>query len=118
MLRTITAGATLAVASLVGFAGFTSAAGAETTTVAGQATVSAKVPNPLKCVGAADHKTAQGLRLQALNADLSALNARLAVAQSTNNAKAVERIQAHIAKVNERIAKVQANQAKVAAKCP
>lgn len=117
MFRTITAGATLAVASLVGFTGFATTASAQTT-VPGQTTVSTKAPNPLKCVGAADHKTAQGFRIQALNADLSALNARLAVAQSTSNAKAVERIQGRIAKVNERIATVQANQAKVAAKCP
>ena len=112
MFRKITAGVTLTLATVAGFSGV---AHAVDSTVS-----STKAPkeNPLKCVGAADHKAAQASRLQALQSELAALNARLAVAQSSNNSKAVERIQGNITKVNARIAEVQANQAKFATKCP
>lgn len=109
MLRKLTAGLTLTVASLTGVA---SVANAQATTVA------PKKENALKCVGAAQHKAAQASRLQALQSELAALNARLAAAQGANNAKAVARIQGNITKVNARIAQVQANQAKFAARCP
>ena len=111
MIRKIAAATVIAAASLTGFAGIAHAEGTNTPSTT-------KAPNPLKCVGAADHKAAQAFRLQALNSELSALNARLAVAQGANNAKAVARIQEHITKVTGRIAEVQSNQAKVAAKCP
>ena len=114
MFRKFAASALIAGGSLVGFAGI---AHAQTTTPATVA-ATAKAPNPLKCVGAADHKTAQGLRLQALSADLAALNARLAAAQAANKPVAVARIQANIAKVNARVAQVQANQIKLATRCP
>ncbi len=74
--------------------------------------------NPLKCVGAAEHKQAQAFHLQGAQANLAALNARLAAAQQAGNTKAVERIQANIAKVNERIVKIQARQAQFAQRCP
>ena len=109
MFRKFAVSALIAGSSIVGFAGI---AHAESTTP------TTKAPNPLKCVGAADHKTAQGLRLQALSADLAALNARLAVAQTANNPVAVARIQANIAKANARVAQVQANQIKLATRCP
>ena len=108
MFRKFAVSALIAGSSIVGFAGIAHAESTSTT----------KAPNPLKCVGAADHKTAQGLRLQALSADLAALNARLAVAQTANNPVAVARIQANIAKVNARVAQVQANQIKLATRCP
>ena len=108
MFRKFAVSALIATASVTGIAGIAHADTTPTT----------KAPNPLKCVGAADHKAAQGFRLQALNSELSALNARLAVAQSSNNAAAVARIQGHITKVNERIAQVQANQTKLATRCP
>lgn len=108
MFRKFAVSALIAGSSIVGFAGIAHAESTSTT----------KAPNPLKCVGAADHKTAQGLRLQALSADLAALNARLAVAQTANNPVAVARIQANIAKANARVAQVQANQIKLATRCP
>ena len=108
MLRKFAVSALIAGSSIVGFGGIAHAESTSTT----------KAPNPLKCVGAADHKTAQGLRLQALSADLAALNARLAVAQTANNPVAVARIQANIAKANARVAQVQANQIKLATRCP
>ena len=112
MFRKFAASTLIVAGSLVGVAGI---AHAETppTTPAATATT-----NPLKCVGAADHKTAQGFRLQALSADLAALNARLAAAQAANKPEAVARIQANIAKLNARVAQVQANQIKLATRCP
>ena len=114
MFRKFAASALIAGSSIVGFAGIAQAQ----TTSPTVATATTKAPNPLKCVGAADHKTAQGLRLQALSADLAALNARLAAAQTANKPVAVARIQAHIAKVNARVAQVQANQIKLSTRCP
>jgi hypothetical protein len=75
-------------------------------------------PNPVKCVGAGEHKQAQGLRLQAAQLDLSAAQARKAAAVAAGRSAAVIRIDAHIAKVTERITKIQANQAKFLARCP
>lgn len=112
MFRKITASATLALATVAGFSGVAHAADSTAPKT------KAPKENTLKCVGAADHKAAQASRLQALQSELSALNARLAVAQSNNNSKAVERIQGNLTKVNARIAEVQANQAKFATKCP
>ena len=108
MFRKFAVSALIAGSSIVGFAGVAHA----------EATPTTKAPNPLKCVGAADHKAAQGFRLQAISADLAALNARLAVAQTANNPVAVARIQANIAKANARVAQVQANQIKLATRCP
>ena len=114
MFRKFAASALIVGGSIAGFAGI---AHAETTATA-TTPASTATTNPLKCVGAADHKTAQGLRLQALSADLAALNARLAAAQAANKPVAVARIQANIAKVNARVAQVQANQIKLATRCP
>jgi hypothetical protein len=73
-------------------------------------------PNPLTCVGAAEHKQAQSLRLQAAQADLAALQLRKTA--SVGRAAATARIDGRIAKVTARIAKIQANQVKFAARCP
>ncbi len=74
--------------------------------------------NPLKCVGAAEHKQAQALRLQAAESDLAGLQARRAAAVQAGKNEAVARIDARIARVNARIATIKANQAKFAARCP
>ncbi len=105
MIRKYVAIAALTTASLTGFAGVATAQ-------------NASKPNPLKCVGAADHAKAQGFRLQALDAELAALNARLSAATQAGKTEAVARITARIAKVKARMVTVQANQAKLAAKCP
>lgn len=81
------------------------------------ATPTTRAANPLRCVGSAQHKQAQALRIQMLNTEIAGLNERLAVAVSSNNSTAATRIQARIAKVNARIAQVQANQAKFDTKC-
>ena len=104
--RKATAVTLLSITSVVGFASMASAQ--ETTT-------KQKTPS---CTGAADHKQAQALRLQALDFDLKAAHARLAEATAKNKPEAVARITARIAKINARIAEVKANQAKLAAKCP
>jgi hypothetical protein len=106
MIRKTLFALSLAAASTVGFVGAASAQAAPSTT------------NPLKCVGAVEHKQAQSFRLQAAQSELKALQARRAVAVSANKAEAVTRIDARIAKVNAHIAKIQANQAKFAARCP
>jgi fructose-1-phosphate kinase PfkB-like protein len=74
--------------------------------------------NPVKCVGAAEHKQAQALRLQAAQLDLTAAQARRAAAVAAGLAARVARIDAHIAKITARIATIQANQAKFVARCP
>jgi hypothetical protein len=121
MLRKLTTGITLTVATIAGFSAVSSIAGAQSTggtTVVSNAVSRTKAPNPLRCVGAADHKAAQASRLSAAQSELAALNARLAVAQQVGNARAVERIQRHISRVTGRIAQIQANQIKFALKCP
>lgn len=109
MLRSIAASSALTLLALTGFAGTANAQATNPT---------AKAPNPLKCVGASEHKQAQTLRLQALSADLAALNSRLSVAQANNKTEAVARIQANIARINARVAAVQANQVKLTTRCP
>jgi hypothetical protein len=121
MFRKITTGITLTVATIAGFSAISSIASAESTggsTVVSNTVSSTKAPNPLRCIGAADHKAAQASRLSAAQSELAALNARLAVAQQAGNTKAAERIQGHITKVTGHIATIQANQAKFATKCP
>jgi hypothetical protein len=108
MFRKFAAIALISGSSIVGLAGVATA----------QTTPAPKAPNPLKCVGAPDLKSAQALRLQALNAELAGLNARFAVAQANNKVVRVAQIQANIAKVNARVAQVQANQIRLATRCP
>ncbi len=103
--------ATIALTAIASIGGM-SAAGAQTAQPVPSTT------NPLKCVGAAEHKQAQSLRLQAAQADLAALQKRRAAAVAAGNTTAVARIDGRIAKVNAHIAKIQANQAKFAARCP
>jgi hypothetical protein len=74
--------------------------------------------NPLKCVGAAEHKQAQSLRLQAAQSELAGLQARKTAATAAGNTKAITRIDGRIARVSAHIAKIQANQAKFATRCP
>jgi len=106
-ISTVTAAALLSATSLVAFASMASA----------QETASPKA-KVHSCVGAAEHKQAQGLRLQALDLDMKAAQARLAEATAKNKPAAVARISARIAKINARIAQVKANQVKLTAKCP
>lgn len=91
--------------------------GAGTAAQAQTVTPTTRAANPLRCVGSTQHMQAQGLRIQALNAEVAALNERLVAATNSNNTTAAARIQARIAKVNARIAEVQANQAKFNTKC-
>jgi hypothetical protein len=107
MLRKTLFALSLAAASTVGISGTAFAQSAPPTTT-----------NPLKCVGAAEHKQAQAFRLQAARAELAGLQARRAAAVAANKTQAVTRIDAHIARVTAHIAKIQANQAKFAARCP
>jgi hypothetical protein len=72
----------------------------------------------LKCVGAAEHKEAQVLRLQAAQAELRSVQARKAAAVTANNTAAIARIDARTARITARVAKIQANQATFAARCP
>ena len=108
--RTVAAVATLSLMSVVGVA---SMASAQSTT--SNPAAKTKVAS---CTGAADHKQAQTLRLQALGLDLKAAQARLAEATTKNKPQAVARINARIAKIIARIAQVQANQLKLNTKCP
>lgn len=113
---------TFATASFAGVLalGLGAVANAQTTTPSlpkGAAAAGGK-DNPLKCVGAAQAKQAVALHIQGAQANLGALNARLAAAQQANNTKAVERIQGNITKVNERIAKMQERQAELNQRCP
>jgi hypothetical protein len=112
MFRKTIAVLSLSAASLTGFAVSAHAADA-IKPAAGE-----KKTNVLKCVGAPEKKQAQALRAQALQADLAALNARLAAAQAANKAEVVTKIQARIAKVNTHVTTLQANTAKLATKCP
>lgn len=104
--RTVTAAALLSATSLVALASMASA----------QETTTAK-PKVHSCTGAAEHKQAQNLRLQALDLDMKGAQARLAEATAKNKPGAVARINARIAKINARIAQVKANQVKLTAKC-
>lgn len=106
--RTITA---LAFSGLV-------AVGASTTAFAADTTPATTKPNPLKCVGAAEHKQAMSLHLQGAQANLAALNLRLTAAQQAANTKATARITARIAEVNARIARIQQRQTTFATRCP
>lgn len=106
MIRKTLIALSLTAAVLTGGAGAASAQSTPTTT------------NPLKCVGAADHKKAQALRLEAAKSDLAALQARRTAAVNAGKTEAVARIDARIARVNARIAQIQSNQAKFAARCP
>ncbi len=93
------------------------------TTIGGSGAASAQsavpvVKSSLKCVGAAEHKEAQALRLQAAQADLRSVQTRKAAAVAANNPTAITRIDGRIALVTARIAQIQANQAYFAARCP
>jgi uncharacterized protein HemX len=107
MLRKALVALSLTAAATLGVSGAAFAQSAPPTTT-----------NPLKCVGAAEHKQAQALRLQAAQAELAGLQARRAAAVAANKTQAVARIDGHIAKVTAHIAKIQANQATFAARCP
>ena len=74
--------------------------------------------NPVKCVGASEHKQAQALRLQAAQADLAGLQLRRAAAAAAGRTAQVARIDGRIAQVTARIVKIQANQVAFAARCP
>jgi predicted transcriptional regulator len=89
-----------------------------TAAVASAQTAPIPLGNTVQCAGAAEHKQAQALRLQAAQADIAFLNARKAAAQAANRPKAVTRIDKRIAEVTQRIAKIQANQAKFLTRCP
>jgi hypothetical protein len=91
--------------------------GMGTATAAVSGTVSTQ-PKATKCVGAAERKQAQALRIQASQSDLAALAARRAAAVSKNNVVRVAKIDKRIAAVNARIVKIQTNQAKLTARCP
>ena len=87
--------------------------------VAIPASAQAATTNPVKCAGAAEHKAAQSARLQAIQSEIAALNARRgAVVASGKKPERLTRIDAHIAQLQARVALVQANQAKFAARCP
>jgi hypothetical protein len=75
-------------------------------------------PNPVKCAGAAEHKQAQGLRLQAAQLDLTAAQAKKAAAATAGRTAAVTRFDARIAKITQRITQIQANQVKFVTRCP
>lgn len=108
MLRKSLATAAIASTLLVG--------GASMATAEASATTAPK--HQLKCVGAAEHKQAQALRLQAAQADLAALRSRRAAAVAAGLTARVVKIDAHTAKVLAHIAKIKAGQDKLSARCP
>jgi hypothetical protein len=92
--------------------------------IGGSSVASAQTTTPvapkasLKCVGAAEHKQAQTLRLQAAQAELRSAQARKAAAVAANNTAAITRVDARMARITARVAKIQTNQATFAARCP
>jgi hypothetical protein len=110
-MRKILFALTLASAATVGGS---TVASAQTTILVATVTPTAS----LKCVGAAEHKEAQALRLQAAQADLRSAQARKAAAVAANNTAAIARIDARTARITARVAKIQTNQATFAARCP
>jgi hypothetical protein len=106
MMRKLLATLALSAATIVGGAATAQAQTAPTTV------------NPVKCVGAAEHKQAQALRLQAAQADLAGLQLRRAAAAAAGRTAQVARIDGRIARVTARIAKIQANQVAFAVRCP
>ncbi len=97
---------------------FASGLFASTAVVASAQTAGTSSAKDLRCAGAAEHKQAQALRLQAAQADLAFLNVRKTAAQTANRPTVLARIDKRIAEVTQRITKVQANQAKFLARCP
>jgi hypothetical protein len=70
------------------------------------------------CTGAADHRQAMDLRVQAVNLDIKAAQARRAEAVTQGNTVRVAKIDAHIARLNARLATLAANRAKLDKRCP
>jgi hypothetical protein len=70
------------------------------------------------CTGAAEHRQAMDLRVQAVNLDLKAAQARRAEAVAKGNTVRVARIDANIARLNARLVKIAANRAALDKRCP
>ena len=70
------------------------------------------------CTGSAQHRQAIDLRVQAVNLDIQAAQARRADAAAKGDAVKVAKIDARIAKLNARLAKLAENKAKLDKRCP
>jgi hypothetical protein len=70
------------------------------------------------CTGAAQHRQAMDLRVQAVNLDIQAAQARRAEAVAKGDTTKVAKIDARIAKLNARLAKIAENKAKLDKRCP